>query len=94
MPVEVTGGGCRVSLWVQPRAARDGVAGIQGDAIKIRLTAPPVEGKANQALLRFLAKRLAVPRAAVELTGGAGSRRKTVQIEGLTPEQVRERLGV
>jgi uncharacterized protein (TIGR00251 family) len=94
MPIEATASGCRVHLWVQPRAARDGVVGIQGDAVKVRLTAPPVEGKANQALVRFLAKQLGVPRNAVELTAGAGSRRKTVQVAGLSPQQARERLGL
>lgn len=81
-------------LWVQPRAARNGVVGIQGDAVKVRLTAPPVEGKANLALVRFLAEQLGVSRNAVELTAGAGSRRKTVRVTGLTPAQARERLGV
>ena len=94
MPFEAADGGCRVRLWVQPRAARDGVVGIQGDAVKVRLTAPPVEGKANAALLRFLARQLGVSRGAVKLTAGAGSRRKTVQIAGLGVEEVRARLGV
>ncbi|MDF1551716.1 MAG: DUF167 family protein [Deferrisomatales bacterium] len=94
MPVEAAGDGCRLRLWVQPRAARDEVAGVQGDAVKVRLTAPPVEGKANGALVRFLARQLGVPRGAVELTAGAGSRHKTVRVSGLSPQQARERLGL
>ena len=94
MPVETADGGCRLRLWVQPRAARNEVVGIQGDAVKVRLTAPPVEGKANLALVRFLAEQLGVSRNAVELTAGAGNRRKTVRVTGLTPAQARERLGV
>ena len=94
MPIEAAGDGCRLRLWVQPRAARDEVVGVQGDAVKVRLTAPPVEGKANEALVRFLAKQLGVPRSAVELTAGAGSRHKAVRVSGLSPQQARERLGV
>lgn len=94
LPIEAAGDGCRVRLWVQPRAARDGVVGVQGDAVKVRLTAPPVEGQANQALVRFLAKQLGVPRSAVHLATGLGSRHKIVQVAGLAPEQARRRLGL
>jgi uncharacterized protein (TIGR00251 family) len=94
MPIEAVGSDCRIRLWIQPRASRNEIVGIQGDAIKVRLTAPPVEGQANQALLRFLSKRLEVTRDAVMLSSGAGSRRKTVQVTGLAPGQVRSRLGL
>jgi uncharacterized protein (TIGR00251 family) len=69
-----------LSLHVQPGAARTEVAGTHGDALKIRLAAPPVEGKANAALLRYLAQAFAVPLREVTLLRGETSRRKTVRI--------------
>lgn len=75
-------GGVTLHLHVQPGAAKTGVAGAHGDALKVRLAAPPVDGKANAALLEFLAKSFGVPRAAVTLVGGATSRRKRVSIAG------------
>ena len=93
-PIEAAGDGCRIHLWVQPRASRNQLVGVQGETLKVRLTAPPVEGKANAALVRFLASKLGVPRAAVELVTGAGSRHKTVRVAAVGPDQARERLGV
>jgi uncharacterized protein (TIGR00251 family) len=78
---------------VQPRAARTEVAGpYGGDAIRIRLTAPPVDGAANDALVRFLAERLEVPRSAVRIEGGATSRSKVVAVDGIGPETATRRL--
>jgi hypothetical protein len=70
-----------------PRARRTGIAGRHGDAIRIRLAAPPVDGAANTELVRFLAERLRVPRSAVAIRGGATGRRKTVSVTGVTTEQ-------
>ena len=70
-------------MHVVPRARTSGVGGRHGDALKIRLAAPPVDGAANVELVRFLAERLAVPRSAVTITAGHTSRRKTVKIEGV-----------
>lgn len=81
-----------LTVRVQPRAARNGVAGILGDALKIRLQAPPVDGKANRALVRFLATQLKLPRARVELTRGKSSRTKQVRIRGCTAEAVANAL--
>lgn len=86
--------GARLTLHVQPRGARNAIEGVHGDALKVRLTAPPVDGAANEALIRFLAGELGVSRAALTLTSGATSRRKTVAVAGLDPEQVRARLGL
>ena len=74
----------RLVVHVQPRARRSEIAGRHGDAIKVRLAAPPVDGAANEELVRFLAETLGVPRRAVRLTAGLTSRRKTVEIDGLT----------
>lgn len=66
-----------------PRARVTGVAGRHGDALKIRVAAPPMDGAANAELIRFLAERLSVPRSAVTITAGHTSRRKTVRIAGI-----------
>ena len=70
-------------MHVVPRARATGVAGRHGDALKIRLAAPPVDGAANDELVRFLAERLAVPRSAVTIAAGHTGRRKTVRIAGV-----------
>lgn len=88
------GDGTRLALRVQPRASRNEVAGPHGDALKVRLAAPPVDGAANEALVRFLAQALNLPRAAVTLVGGLSSRSKAVQVAGLGPAEVARRLGV
>ena len=82
-----------LSLRVQPRASRNTVVGWTGDILKIRLTAPPVEGAANAACLAFLADLLDLPRAQVVLLRGKRARDKVVQITGLTRDEVRARLG-
>ncbi|MDO8667305.1 MAG: DUF167 domain-containing protein [Gemmatimonadales bacterium] len=74
----------RVTVQVQPRAKRTEVAGRHGDAIKVRVASPPVDGAANAELCRFVAERLGVPRAAVAVVRGQAARRKTVSVEGLT----------
>jgi uncharacterized protein (TIGR00251 family) len=79
---------------VQPRASRNGLAGYRQGALVVRLTAPPVEGEANAALIRFLAELLDVPRAAVTLRHGARSRDKTLHVAGLDAPSVRARLSV
>ncbi len=75
---------------VQPRASHDAIAGEYADALKIRLTAPPVDDRANEALTRLLAERLNVPVAAVRIVSGEKSRRKHVFVAGAKREQVLE----
>ncbi len=79
------GGGVLLSLHVQPGAKRSEVAGLHGDALKIRLAAPPVEGKANLELIAFLAAVLSVTRHDVALIAGRNSRTKRVSIARITP---------
>lgn len=86
--------GVRVSVQVQPRAGRTELAGILGEAVKIRLTAPPVDGAANDALLRFLSESLGVPRAAVAIVRGHSARRKTVEVSGIGVQEARRRLHI
>jgi uncharacterized protein len=83
-----------LAVAVVTRASRDGVAGCEGGIVRIRLTAPPVEDRANEALVRFLAERLDVSRAAVTLAAGGRSRRKIVRIRGLSRNEVIRRLGL
>jgi len=70
-------------LHIQPGAKNTGFAGIHGDAMKIRLAAPPVDGKANKALLDFLATYCSVPKSAVELVSGHSARAKRVRLSGV-----------
>jgi hypothetical protein len=79
---------------VVPRSSREGVAGYEGGAVRIRLNAPPVEGRANEALLRFLAKALGVSRSKVSLVSGETGRNKIVRIAGITREEALGALGV
>jgi len=90
------GQGCVVlSLHVQPNARCTEFAGLYGEAIKLRLAAPPVDGKANQALCSFIAEFCKVPRRAVRLLSGESARAKRVQVEGVDEETLRRlhRLG-
>ncbi len=83
----------RFAVYAQPRASRNEIAGEHGDALKIRLAAPPVEGAANTELVSFLAKTLGVSRSAVRLLKGERGRHKLVEVEGLDAEEVARRLG-
>jgi uncharacterized protein len=84
--------GAVLRVHVVPGAARPGVAGLHGDALRVRVTAPPVEGAANRELRRLLARVLGVRAADIELEAGAHGRAKRVRIRGLPPGSVRERL--
>lgn len=75
---------------VQPRASRNAMAGEWQGALKVRLTAPPVDDKANAALCAFLAEQLNIPRAAVRILAGERRRTKRVEARGVTSQQVRE----
>jgi hypothetical protein len=88
-----TAKGLTLRVRVQPRAARDGLAGEREGALVVRLTAPPVEGAANEALARFLGERLGVAPSAVRVARGATGRNKVVEVAGLDAATARERLG-
>lgn len=77
-----------------PRAARDAVQGLHGDAIKIRLRAPPVDGKANEALVEFLSRVLDLPKRDIAIVAGQGMRSKRVAVYGIDMAAARARLGV
>lgn len=82
-----------VAVHVTPRASRDDIA-LQGDRLRVRLHAPPVDGAANSALIELLARRLGMPRGSVTLERGATSREKTLAIVGLSLDEFWKRLAV
>ena len=82
----------RVVVHVVPRAKTTELAGTYGDAIRIRIAAPPADGAANTELVRFLAERLGVPKGRVRIASGALGRRKVIEVDGLKTEAVRAGL--
>jgi uncharacterized protein (TIGR00251 family) len=92
IPLDETSGSVRFAVHVQPRASRTEVAGVHGDALKVRLQAAPVEGAANAALIALLAEVLGVPERGVTILGGATARLKRVAIAGISAVAVRDRL--
>ena len=81
-----------LSLHIQPGAKKTAVVGLHGEALKIRLAAPPVDGKANQALVEFLAASLMVTKSRIDLVSGVSSRTKRIRITGVTAAAVRRSL--
>lgn len=94
IPVRDTPQGATFAVRVQPRASRNAVAGEMGEALKLALTAPPLEGKANEACIEFVSKLLKVPRSSVTIASGETSRNKVVRIAGVTASEVERRLRV
>ena len=84
--------GVSFAVKVRPRAKKDAITGELGDALKISLTAPPIEGRANEACIEFFAKTLRVPRSSVTIASGVGGRNKVIRIAGVTGQYVRDRL--
>jgi len=84
--------GVVISVYVQPRASKNEVVGLQGDELKLRLTSPPVEGAANKLCREFLAKLLGVAKGQVSLVAGDKSRHKRLLVRGVTQEQARQVL--
>ena len=80
--------GCTLSVRVHPGARKNSVTGVHADALKIAMTAPPVDGKANEALIAFLADALRLPRARITLVSGLTSRAKMVRITGKCAAEV------
>jgi uncharacterized protein len=92
--ISSTAQGVMLQVHACPRAARDAAQGLHGDAVKIRLRAPPVEGRANEALVEFLSQVLQVPKNAITIVAGHGGRAKRLAIAGVNAATVRARLGV
>ena len=85
--------GVTLAVKVHPRAKKNAITGEVGDVLRLALTAPPVDGKANDACIEFFAKILNLPRSSVTIAAGQTSRNKVIRISGLTDQQVRDRLG-
>lgn len=81
-----------IDILVQPRASRAKIGPMHDGRIKIAVTAPPVDGEANAAVIELLAKQLGIPRGSIEVIAGASSRRKTLKIANVTEQQIAELL--
>ena len=92
IPLHETAKGISFAVKVQPRARRNAITGVMGDALKLALTAPPVEGRANEAVIEFFAQLFQIPRASVTIASGETSRNKVIRIAGLGRAAVEQRL--
>ena len=92
IPIHETSEGVSFAVRVHPRAKKNAIAGELGHALKIALTAPPLEGRANEACIAFFSKLLGVPRSSVTILSGEKNRNKVVHVAGVSAEQVRLRL--
>lgn len=92
VPVKDIVGGATFAVKVQPRARKNAITGRVGDALKLALTAPPIEGRANQAVIEFFADLFEIPRSSVTIASGATSRNKRICISGVNAGNVRRRL--
>jgi uncharacterized protein len=92
IPVREAGGAVTFAVRVHPRAKKDGISGTMGDALKLSLTSPPVDGRANQACIEFFAKLFKVPRTSVTIAAGESSRNKIVRVIGISAEAASEIL--
>ena len=86
--------GVTFAIRVHPRARKNAVTGEIGDTLKISVTAPPIDGKANEACIEFFAKLLKLPRSSVTIASGQSSRRKVIRVVGLSAEEIRRRIGM
>jgi uncharacterized protein len=82
----------RIDVRLTPRGGRDRIEGWDGAVLRVRVAAPPADGRANEAMIRLVAKALGVPPSRVTLVAGAQSRTKVIQVDGLTAEQILERI--
>ncbi len=92
IPIQDDAGGASFAVKVHPRAKKNAITGELGDALKVSLTAPPVEGRANEACIEFLAKLLKVPRSSVTIASGQSSHRKVIRVAGLSVEEITKRI--
>ncbi len=92
VPVKDVSGGATFAVKVHPRARKNAITGTVGDALKLTLTAPPVEGRANQAAIEFFAKLFEIRRSSITITSGETGRNKVLRISGITAAQLRRRL--
>jgi uncharacterized protein len=94
IPIHESPSGVTFAVRVHPRAKKNAITGEVGDALKLTLTAPPADGKANEACIEFFAKLLKVPRSSVTIAAGETSRNKVIRVAGWTSKQTRNGLGI
>ncbi len=94
IPLQEAGSSVTFAVKVHPRAKKNAITGELGDALKLSLTSPPVEGRANEACIEFFARLLKVPRSSVTIAAGQTSRQKVVRVSGLSAEEVRRRFAM
>ena len=92
IPIDESPGGVTFAVKVHPRARKNAITGELGDTLKLSLTSPPVEGRANQACIEFFAKLLKVPRSSVTIASGHASRQKVIRVTGWSAEEIKKRL--
>jgi len=94
IPISEAETGVTFAIKVHPRARKAEITGELGHALKVSLTAPPIEGRANDACIDFFAKILKVPRSSITIASGAGGRNKVIRVAGVTAQHVRDRLAM
>ena len=92
IPVHETPTGASFAIKIHPRAKKNAITGELGDVLKLAVTAPPIDSRANEACIEFLANLLDVPRSSVTIASGESSRRKVIRVAGLSADEVRRRL--
>ena len=92
LKIESLDDGATITVRLLPRSSRPGVGGVREGALELRVGAPPVEGRANEAARRLLAKLVGLPRSGVRLAAGGRSRQKVFHLEGIAPDELRRRL--
>ncbi len=92
IPIQETASGVTFAVKVHPRARKNSITGEVGDALKVSLTAPPIDGKANEACVEFFAKLLKVPSSSVTIAFGQSSRNKTIRVAGLSAKELQDRI--
>jgi uncharacterized protein (TIGR00251 family) len=92
--IQESSAGVTFAVKVHPRAKKNAITGELGDALKLSLTSPPVESRANEACIEFFAKLLKAPRSSVTIASGQTSRRKVIHVAGFSAEEVKKRIGM
>jgi len=94
IPIQESSGSVTFAVKIHPRAKKNAIMGELGDALKLSLTAPPIDGKGNEACIESFARLLEVPRSSVTIASGQTSRRKVIRVVGLSTEEFRKRIGM
>jgi uncharacterized protein (TIGR00251 family) len=94
IPVRESNAGATFAARIHPRAKKNAITGEVGDALRVSLTAPPVEGRANKACIEFFANLLKLPGSSVTIASGQSNRNKIIRVAGLSAEEIRKRLGI